>query len=178
MYVDIGGTTRVWAGPPDPANPPQYPDDGYPDVIADQRHAYQCDTVEEIETFWLECLERKGLEPWTTDPMLERDAYINRARYLADCTCNSGAFVWNRNPLGCCLDCGQLFKVRHPAPAVLAAAIRLLAVRPIVNCNWNAHQGETLAELERENRWLLNEPSIEKNGLLVPKGLDVPDALT
>ncbi len=79
--------------------------------------------------------------------------------------------------LACCLDCGLLFKVRHPSPFVLSAAIRLLAVRPIVNANWNAHKGETIEDLERENRWMLNEPSIEKNGLVVPIGLDVPDAL-
>ena len=62
-------------------------------------------------------------------------------------------------------------------PLIRSAAIRLLAVRPIVNCNWNAHKGETVEELERENRWLLDEPSIERNGLVVPVGLDVPDAL-
>jgi hypothetical protein len=177
MYLDVGLSTRIKVAPPDPTNPPQNPDDGYPDVIADQRHAYKVETVDEVEMFWLDTLERKRLEPWVTDPMTERDAYINRGRYLADCTCNSGAFVWNRNPLGCCLDCGLLFKVRHPSPFVLAAAIRLLAVRPIVNQNWDAHKGETLEELDRDNRWLLNEPSVEKNGLVVPVGLDVPEAL-
>jgi hypothetical protein len=177
-YVDVGLPTLLDASPPDPQNPRQAEHDGYPDVIVDQRHAYGCETVEEIELFWLETLERSHVPLHATDPLDEVDAYINRARLLADCPgCNAGAFVWNRNPLACCLDCGLLFKVRFPSPFVLAAAIRLLAVRPVVNCNWNAHKGETVTELERENRWLLNEPSVEKNGLVVPTGLDVPDAL-
>ena len=57
------------------------------------------------------------------------------------------------------------------------AAVRLLAVRPIVNANWNVHKGETLDDIDRENRWLLDEPSVEKNGLVVPVGLTVPEAL-
>ena len=68
-------------------------------------------------------------------------------------------------------------KVAWQPPTVRAAAVRLLAVRPIVNCNWNAHKGETLADLEVENRWLLDEPSVERNGLVVPRGLDVPEAV-
>ena len=66
---------------------------------------------------------------------------------------------------------------KAPAPPVLARGIRALAVRPVLNCNWDAHKSETVEELERDNRWLLNEPAIEKNGLVVPVGLDVPDAL-
>ncbi len=170
-FLDVGGSTllrlpredEVW----------QYPDDGYPDVIADQRHAYKCETVEEIETFWLEHLKAP---PSFTG--LSAVPYINRARWLVDCPgCNAGNFAWDRNPLACCLDCGVMVKVAWQPPPVRAQAIRLLAVRPIVNCNWDAHKGETVEDLERENRWLLDEPSIEKNGLLVPVGLDVPDAL-
>lgn len=172
-----GLPTRLDASPPDPSNPRQVEHDGYPDVVTDQRHGYGYETVEEIETFWLDQLEAKHRDPWF-DPLLSAKAYINRGRLLADCpSCNSGAYAWNRNPLACCLDCGLIFKVEFPSPFVLSAAIRLLAVRPIVNCNWNVHKGETIEELERENRWLLNEPSVEKNGLVVPRGLDVPDAL-
>ncbi len=177
MYADVGQSTRIFAGPPDPANPPQNPDDGYPAVIADQRHAYGRETVDEIEAFWAEVLEQRGIEPWF-DPTLSAVPYINRARWLTDCpNCKSGAFAWDRNPRCCCLDCGLIYKAAWLAPAVRAAAVRLLAVRPIVNCNWDAHKGETLEELDRDNRWLLNEPSIEKNGLIVPVGLDVPEAL-
>lgn len=153
------------------------PDDGYPAVIADQRHGYGCETVEEIETFWLEGLDRKGLELHWNDPMDEVVPYINRARWLVDCLCNAGNYAWDRNPLACCLECGLLVKVVWQTPTIRSAAVRLLAVRPIVNCNWHPHKGETVDELERENRWLLDEPSIEKNGLVVPVGLDVPEAL-
>ncbi len=171
QFLDVGEPTllrlpredEVW----------QYPDDGYPDVIADQRHAYRCETVEDIESFWLQHLK---VEPSFTG--LSAVPYINRARWLVDCpACNAGNFAWDRNPLACCLDCGVTVKVAWQAPLIRSQAIRLLAVRPIVNCNWDAHKGETVEDLERENRWLLDEPSIEKNGLVVPVGLDVPEAL-
>ena len=176
MFADLGGVTLSWVAPPDPLNPRQYPDDGYPAVIADQRHACGKETVAEIEDYWLDYLDARHVEMWFDN----RTAvpYINRARWLVDCpACNAGNYAWDRNPLACCLDCGLVVKVMWQAPLVRSRAIRLLAVRPIVNCNWDAHKGETVAELERENRWLLNEPSIEKNGLVVPVGLDVPDAL-
>jgi len=176
MHLDVGGITRLDASPPDPENPRQYPDDGYPAVILDQRHGYGKETVAEIEDFWLEQLGERRLEMTFDDR--EAIPYINRARWLVDCpACNAGNYVWDRNPLACCLDCGLVVKVRWQVPLIRSAAIRLLAVRPIVNCNWNAHKGETVEELERENRWLLDEPSIERNGLVVPVGLDVPDAL-
>jgi hypothetical protein len=175
QYVDVGLTTRIGTSF-DPADPPQYEHDGYPVVIADQRHAYDRETVEEIEAFWIETLARRNTEMWWD----ERKAvpYINRARWLVDCPdCNVGNYCWDRNPLACCLECGLLVKVMWQPPLVRSQAIRLLAVRPIVNANWNAHKGETVDDLEVENRWLLNEPSIEKNGLVVPVGLDVPEAL-
>lgn len=173
MYIEpevTGLPTRLrFDGEPIP-----YPDDGYPDVIKDQRHAYGCTTRQEIEDWWLDHLR---VEPWF-DQTLEAVPYINRARWLVDCpNCNAGAFAWDGNPLACCLECGLIVKVAWQAPKIRSAAVRLLAVRPLVSCNWNAHQGETVEDLERENRWLLQEPSVEKNGLLVPYGLDVPDAL-
>jgi hypothetical protein len=176
MFVDVGLPTKLWAGPPDPNDPNQYPDDGYPAVIADQRHAYRVETVEEVEAHWMEHLFRHGVEMWTDHR--EVVPYINRARWLVDCpNCNAGNFAWDRNPYACCLDCGLLVKVMWQPPLVRSQAVRLLAVRPIGNCNWNAHKGETVEELETENRWLLDQPSVEKNGLVVPQGLDVPEAL-
>lgn len=174
-YVDVGNSTLLRADV-DPANPPKVEHDGYPDVISDARRAYGINTVEELEDFWLTALERRHLEPSFDD----RDAvpYINRARWLVDCPgCNAGNCVWDHSPLSCCLDCGLIVKVAWQSPFIRSAAIRLLAVRPVVNCNWDAHKGETVEELERENRWLLDEPSVEKNGLVVPLGLSVPDAL-
>lgn len=176
-YVDVGLPTLLRADPPDRDNPSQMPDDGYPAVIADQRHAYGKETVEEIENFWLDALDARNIEP-TFDQLLFAIPYINRARWLVDCPqCNAGNFAWDRNPLACCLECGLIVKIAWQAPTIRSAAIRLLAVRPILNCNWNAHKGETVEELEAENRWLLDEPSIEKNGLVVPRGLNVPEAL-
>lgn len=175
-YVDIGRSTRVALTPPDPDNPPQDTHDGYPDVIATQRNAYGVDTVAEVEAVWIEVLARRGLEPRRST--YEVVPYINRARWLVDCPeCNTGNFAWDHNPRACCLDCGLVVSVKWQNPFERARAVRLLAVRPIVNCNWNAHKGETVDNLELENRWLLNEPSVEKNGLVVPVGLDVPDAL-
>lgn len=172
-YADVGAPTLI---PIDFDEPPKVEHDGYPDVIADARHAYKVETVEDLEDFWLRTLERPGVEMHWSE--IEVVPYINRARWLVDCPeCNSGNYVWDRSLLACCLDCGLMVKVAWQSPFVRSAAIRLLAVRPVVNCNWNAHKGETVEQLEVENRWLLDEPSVEKNGLIVPKGLDVPDAL-
>lgn len=174
-YVDVGLPTLLHI---DPTTPPKVEDDGYPDVIRDARHAYGCETAEQIEDHWLTVLERAHVVPWTREPFDEIAPYVNRARWLIDCPgCNAGNFVWDQMTLGCCLDCGLLVKVAWQSPFVRSAAVRLLAVRPVVNCNWDAHKGETLEDLERENRWLLNEPSIEKSGLVVPVGLTVPEAL-
>lgn len=173
MHLDVGGITRLDA---DPEKVRQYEDDGYPAVIADQRHAYGVETLQEVEDHWLEHLGRTGTELWADGR--EATPYINRARWLYDCPeCRTGGYAWDRNPYGCCLDCGLLTKIRWQPPLVRSAAIRLLAVRPIVNCNWDAQKGETVEDLERENRWMLNEPSVEKNGLVVPRGLSVPEAL-
>lgn len=176
MYLDVGLPTKIKAAPPDPTDPHQYPDDGYPAVIADQRHGYGYETVEEIEAHWLETLFAKNIVPsWNGHQVVP---YVNRARWLVDCPgCNAGNWAWDRNPYACCMDCGEIVKVVWHPPLERSRAIRLLAVRPIVNCNWNAHKGESVDELEVENRWLLDEPSVEKNGLVVPKGLDVPEAL-
>lgn len=173
MFVDIGLPTLLHV---DPDNPPKVEHDGYPDVIQDARHAYKVETVEALEDFWLDQLERKGVEPrWDEREVVP---YINRARWLVRCPeCDACNFAWDRSRMSCCLDCGLLVKVAWQSPFVRSAAIRLLAVRPILNCNWDAHKGETVEQLEVENRWLLNEPSVEKNGLIVPVSLDVPDAL-
>lgn len=177
-HVDVGLPTKIPAVPPDPENPPQASDDGYPAVIADARNAYKVETVGELEDFWLTHLDRRNLDARFLGG--EAVPYINRARWLVDCPeCNAGNFVWDRCMWSCCLDCGLFVKVTWQSPFVRSQAIRLLAVRPIVNCNWNAHLGETIEELERENRWQLgpDQASVEKNGLIVPRGLDVPEAL-
>lgn len=174
--IRVTGGGMITALTIDPDDPQQYPDDGYPDVIADQRHGYRCETVEDVEDFWLAHLARAGIEPrWEGH---EVAPYVNRARWVVDCPgCNAGNYAWDRNPYACCLDCGLLVKVLWQPPLERSLAVRLLAVREIVNCNWNAHKGETVAELERENRWLLNEVAVVRNGLVVPTGLDVPEAL-
>lgn len=175
MFFDVGEPTlrRI----PDEGGF-QYTDDGYPDVVFDQRHGYGCTTRDEVETFWIETLARADRAPHVQDPMAEAVPYINRSRWLTDCpACNAGNYAWDQNPLVCCLDCGLLAKVLWQAPLDRSRAIRLLAVREVVNRNWNAHKGETVDELEVENRWLLDEPSTVKAGLVVPVGLNVPDAL-
>jgi hypothetical protein len=178
MHVQVPGmTTLVDASPPDPDNPRQMSDDGYPAVIADQRHGYQCETREEIESYWLDWLDAHHLEPWF-DETLSAVPYINKARWLVDCpSCNAGNWAWDRNPLVCCLECGLICKAAWLAPQVRSAAVRLLAVRPIAACNWDCHKGETVEELEVENRWLLNDPGIERNGLWAPGSLAMPDEL-
>lgn len=178
-FADVPGMTAAMdITAPDPANPRTMSDDRYPAIIADQRHYYQCNTVEEVEAFWLDHCEREGTEP--SFGGREVDAYINLARWLANCPdCRTpegqpvGMFVWDRNLNAMCLVCCEIFKVRFPAPSIRSTAIRLLAARHIENCNWNAHEGETLDELARENRWLLDDPTIMQDGLWVPASMRV-----
>lgn len=175
-FVDVGLPTLLNAAPPDPDDPRQYPDDGHPAVISDQRHGYGVETRAEIEAHWVKSLAGRGIEPWSDGRGVV--PYINRARWLVDCpSCNAGNWAWDRNPYACCMECGLLVEVHWQAPLVRSRAIRLLAIRELVNCNWNAHRGETVEELEMENRWMLGESTTVKNGLVVPVGLDVPEAL-
>ena len=175
-YVDVGLPTLVDASPPDRDNPRQNPDDGYPAIIQDQRHGYGCESVDEVEDHWIEHLHTTGVEmTWTGRQVVP---YINRGRWLTDCPgCNAGNWAWDRNPYCCCMDCGLLVKVMWQLPAERAHAIRVLAVRELVHQNWNAHKGETVQTLEFENRWHLGSDTTVKGGLVVPVGLDVPDAL-
>ncbi len=152
-------------------------DDGYPAVIADQRHGYGVETREQVEDYWLTWLDGHQLEP-SFNSALSTVPYVNRARWLADCpTCGAGNWAWDRNPLVCCLECGLIVKAAWLPPTVRSHAIRLLAVRPLHACNWDCHKGETVERLEFENRMMLDEPSVAKNGLVVPRGLNVPEAL-
>src|SRR5688572_32920736 len=81
-------------------------------------------------------------------------AYVNDSRWVASCPeCNDGMLCWYDNPDACCLGCGHVFSVKFPAGAVKAAG--LLLDRPEHARNWDAHKGESLQELERENDSML-----------------------
>lgn len=181
MFLDVGLPTRLRFDPND--GPFPYPDDGYPAVMIDQRHAFGCATVAEVESYWLDMLDRNGLIPeWDTRSVVP---YINRGIWRANCpdclradgtACDLVA--WDDNPCVCCDQCGRLFKVAWQPPKLRAEAVRLLAVRDRVNQNWNSHLGETVQTLEFENRWYLGEVSVQKNGVRMPASLALPGSFT
>lgn len=181
QYLDVGLSTRVKAGPSDPDNPRTYPDDAYPAVIADQRHGYGCDTVDEVLAYQLGFLaEHYNIAP-TLDP--EKRAvtpYINTSRWVADCPqCGAANWVWDRNPNMVCLGrhCGYVFNVMWQPPKVRAAAIRVIADWPQGNRSWDAHKGETVEELKIQGVLMQGVEPAQRNGLLVAAGVKMPDEL-
>lgn len=162
VVADVGLPTRVVIPPGGPRTPAQDPrDDGYPDVIADQRRGYaglETDTPEEVAAHWDYVLAK--LRP----PVARREAtrsvvpYVNHSRWVADCDCGGGMLCWDRNPVTCCLDCGASYFVAWAPPVERAAVVRALAIRDPRNRNWDprrvdkaGEQVETVASLHREN---------------------------
>lgn len=186
-HLDIGASTRVKAEPPDPENPPTYSDDAYPAVIEDQRHAYRCDKLEEIETWQRaflagECPPHPVPRPKIADLVRdEREVipHINASRWIAECLeCGAANAVWDANPSMVCLGCGRVYKVAWQMPKERAAIIRVLADWPEQNRSWDAHKGETLEELKIQKVLLQGIAPEKRNGLLVAAGVSMPDDLT
>lgn len=185
-FVDVGGVTRIDASPPDPNNPPTNDDDRYPMVVEDQRHAYGCDTVDEViawQAAWLagECPPRANPAPPIEAVRDDRTVipHINASRWIADCLeCGSANAVWDRNPDMVCLGCGRVYKVAWQLPAVRSEAIRVMADWPTVNRSWDAHKGETVEELKLQAVLMQGVAPELRNGLVVAAGITMPDDLT
>jgi hypothetical protein len=60
-------------------------------------------------------------------------------------------------------------------PLERSRAIRALAIRETVHCNWNAQKGETVETLEFENLVMYGERTVAKDGMNMPAGLWLPD---
>lgn len=186
QHFDVGGSTRVSidpARPFDPANPRTNDNDGYPDIIADQRSMLpggaECLVAEDVFWYvWVPFLEAKGMRPkFTTEAVVP---YINESRWVADCGlevggCGSGMACWDRNPYACCMACGRAYKVRWQLPATRSEIVRLLAGRPPVNRNWEAHKGETATELAVQNVLMQGVAPEHRGGLLVAANVHMPD---
>lgn len=183
-FVDIGGVTRVPAEPPD--RPPQDSNDGYPDVIRDQRNTYaglSANTVEKVVAHWDWFLAKKGQDRVPDDrPVVP---YINQSRWAADCPqCNAGMSCWDRNPYTCCLGCGRQYKVRWQDPWLRSAVIRTIAARPENERCWDPRpvdkQGKSVQDigfLERINLLTFGIGGQEANGLILPDTIKPPDNL-
>lgn len=183
-HIDVGGPTRVRATPPDPKNPPVDGGDAIPaGVILGQREllpgGVECEEADDVFwKVWVPLLERKGLTPIVAHDGAEVVPYINHSRWVADCPCGGAMHCWDRNPYGCCLDCGVLHKVRWQPPAKRAEVTRLLAGRPVQHRNWDAHKGETVEELKIQNVLMHGAPAVERDGLLVAANVKMPKRFT
>lgn len=171
LHVDVGLPTLLAV---DPSTPFAYPDDAYPDVILDLRHAAGTADVAEVE-WWINhrftgvpTRDLRGVVP-----------HIYRGSWVAGCPeCGTVDLVWDQLPLAPCFACPRKFKVLWPPPKVRAAAVRALAIRDAINRNWLAHEGETVERLEFENRWHLGVGAAVQNGVRVPSGLVLPGELS
>lgn len=185
-FADVGLATRIDISPPDPDNPRTYPDDAYPMVIEDQRHAYKVDTYEDVlawQAAWF--AGETPPHPYPRPPLdavrdpRETTPYINASRWIADCPeCGAANAVWDRNPDMACLACGHVCSVAWQPPKERAAVIRLIADWPTGNRSWDAHKGETLEELKVQAVLMQGVAPDLRNGLLVAQGVTMPDDLT
>lgn len=121
-------------------------------MIRDQHNGYavgRLATVQDVETHWVDFLNRLSLEPVHDRRMVV--AYINDSRWVADCPeCNGGMICAASNPRACCLDCGHIYFVVWPDDAEIAEAA--LSLRPMpATRNWNAHRDEPVSGLLDEN---------------------------
>lgn len=162
VIADVGLPTRIVVPAGGPVVAMQDTrDDGYPDVILDQRAGYagmEAQSQEEVFAFWERHLagQRPPIRPWVSPDGVV--PYINHSRWVADCSCGGGMLCWDQSPYACCLDCGGFFQVHWPIPALRSEVIRILAAREPRNRNWDPRkvdkQGdavETVEFLQREN---------------------------
>lgn len=185
-FVDVGGSTRIDASPPDPDNPPSYPDDAYPAIIEDQRHAYKVETIAQVEAWQAAFLAGESPPHPKPRPAIRVQAddrsvipHINASRWIAECPeCRSANAVWDRNPKMVCLGCGRVYKVAWQLPKERAEVIRVLADWPETNRSWDAHKGETVEELKIQKVLLQGVAPEKRNGLIVAAGVKMPDDLT
>ena len=126
--------------------------------------------VAAVESYWAAFLARKNRG--VHDTGLTVGAYISGNRWVADCSvCGGGIATWDMNPKGCCLSCGAVYKVTYPKN--YRAAEEILEARSPGNRHWFPNRGETLQDLERENRSHHAELGAAKSalGALYPAGI-------
>jgi len=109
------------------------------------------------EEWWAWSIRRHGLPnaPGGTGRMRRSDlpplpAFVNHGRWVAVCPCGAGIGVDPDDPDAGCIECGRIYRIDFPPPAQVRRIERALLLRPEANQNWE--RGETVADLERENR--------------------------
>ena len=168
MVADVGLATRLVIPEAGPISPMEdQADDGYPDIIVDQRrgyHALETESVDEIIDYWDRFLANHRPPKQIIETGLEVVPFINGGRWVADCECAGGMLCWDRNPTACCLSCGRRYSVRWQLPALRSEVIRTLACRPVSNQNWDPRLVDDLGEmvesvtfLQRENLLMLGK---------------------
>mgnify|MGYP001582552977 CR=1 FL=1 len=103
-------------------------------------------------------VQGQPLPPVPTVPLPQYQARVNWGRWIVDCPhCNSALDVTSSDTMAICVDCGtEWFEVVFPPPQQKRPIERALLKRPgnrakvFSNSNWTP--GETVANLERENR--------------------------
>lgn len=118
---------------------------GFPDI-------YACaPTAEAVRAVCAEHLARRSVAPHKTGRTVP--AYVSDNRWVADCECGAGIACWEQMGEACCLLCGAVYDVDWSANT--PDAMTLLRARPLQARNWAPHKGDTLRELEEENRVML-----------------------
>ena len=75
-------------------------------------------------------------------------AYVNEARWVADCPCGGSELVAEKEDM-LCGSCGTVAPVKFPSKKKTEDIERLLNLRPPANQNWYPH--ETVDELLAQN---------------------------
>jgi hypothetical protein len=126
-------------------------------------------SVEGVRQAWqlwgaTEGFVRGGARVLTTELVetgLTVTAYVNEGRWVADCPlCGSGIATWPSNPDAACLQCGTVFRAKHPSPAVVREAEAALLSRPLRNRHWRPAD-ESPQTLRQENIREGYRPSVE-----------------
>ena len=94
-------------------------------------------------------LLEKGLTPHVE--RVRATAYVNQDRVLIDCLCDNGVPVLLSARFAACISCGATYSNVEVHRDIRQAAA-VLDLRPERNRNWDPRRGETLDDLERENR--------------------------
>lgn len=109
-----------------------------------------------------EFLRKQGLTPHVERTPVA--AYLNQDRLIIDCVCDNGVPVLRARErrdgnFAACVSCGAIYQ-SVDVQADIDAVDETLRYRPERNRNWDPRRGETLEDVERENR---------ERGLPVPR---------
>lgn len=115
------------------------------------RDAYQMLGTDNLEKRWKLVAMKNGLRLGPDPQERLLFAYVNEARWVADCpNCNGGIAASPRSPIGACLDCGYIYAIAFPDEKTISDVEDILGERPAKNRNWYP-QRESVEFLAIEN---------------------------